>query len=336
MPRSGVNGTYSLPPGVGAYVPGTTILSAPENSAMQDIAQTFNTATPLQYGGLGNALSAPVADSIPFYDVSATQVAWLSPGTGLSISGTTLNAAQTPAKDYIYGLTLSTNGSDASNDIDIAAGEASSDASTPTLITLESALTKRLDAVWSVGTNQGMLDTGAVANSLYYLFLIERSDTSVVDVLASLSSTSPSMPANYDRKRLIGRVTRAAGVNAVPVMYAQPPIQIAGTAPVFGCRAWVSFSGTSGNIIAQGNVASITKNAVGDYTINFTQAMPDINYAATANVSASYPSDFAGIIAINASQSANIAPSTTSMRVAVRTVGNVAIDYPYISVTVFR
>jgi len=53
MPRSGINGTYSLPPGVGTYVPGNTIQSAPENSGMQDVAQTFNTATPVAYGGTG-------------------------------------------------------------------------------------------------------------------------------------------------------------------------------------------------------------------------------------------------------------------------------------------
>jgi hypothetical protein len=44
---------------------------------------------------------------------------------------------------------------------------------------------------------------------------------------------------------------------------------------------------TSGNVTrnlyirASGNVSSITDNAVGDYTINFTTAMPDANYAAS-------------------------------------------------------
>ena len=53
-----------------------------------------------------------------------------------------------------------------------------------------------------------------------------------------------------------------------------------GTAPSFLCRAWVNFNGTSTPAIrASGNVSSITDNGTGDYTVNFTTAMPDANYA---------------------------------------------------------
>jgi hypothetical protein len=107
-----------------------------------------------------------------------------------------------------YGLTLSNNGSDATNDIDIAVGSAASDGTTPYLMTLASALTKRLDASWAVGTNQGGLDTGSIANTTYHVWLIQRSDTGVVDVLFSTSATSPTMPTNYDRKRRIGSILR--------------------------------------------------------------------------------------------------------------------------------
>ena len=52
--------------------------------------------------------------------------------------------------------------------------------------------------------------------------------------------------------------------------------------PSFACRAWVNFSGVNTAVIrGAGNVSSITDNAVGDYTINFTHAMPDGNYAIT-------------------------------------------------------
>jgi hypothetical protein len=103
----------------------------------------------------------------------------------------------------IYGLTYANNGSDATNDIDIATGGAM-DATGAYWMTLGSALTKQSDAVWAVGTNAGGLDTGAVGNSDYYIWLIARSDTGVVDILYSLSSTAPTMPTNYDFKRLIG------------------------------------------------------------------------------------------------------------------------------------
>jgi hypothetical protein len=50
-------------------------------------------------------------------------------------------------------------------------------------------------------------------------------------------------------------------------------------ATAYGCRAWVNFNGTGTVAIrSSGNVTSITDNAVGDYTVNFTTAMPDANY----------------------------------------------------------
>ena len=55
-------------------------------------------------------------------------------------------------------------------------------------------------------------------------------------------------------------------------------------ATAYGCRAWVNFNGTGTVAIrASGNVSSITDNGTGDYTVNFTTAMPDANYAITVN-----------------------------------------------------
>jgi hypothetical protein len=45
-------------------------------------------------------------------------------------------------------------------------------------------------------------------------------------------------------------------------------------------QAWVNFNGTGTVAIrASGNVSSITDNGVGDWTVNFTVNMPDVNYA---------------------------------------------------------
>lgn len=108
--------------------------------------------------------------------------------------------------NYLSGLTLSNNGSDANNDIDVAAGMAADDGNAA-LMTLAASITKRLDANWAVGTNQGGLDTSSEANSTWYhVWLIQRSDTLVVDVLFSTSASSPTMPADYDRKRRIGSI----------------------------------------------------------------------------------------------------------------------------------
>lgn len=53
-----------------------------------------------------------------------------------------------------------------------------------------------------------------------------------------------------------------------------------GSAPAYACRAWVNFNGTGTVAIrASGNVSSITDNGTGNYTVNFTTAMPDTSYA---------------------------------------------------------
>ena len=55
------------------------------------------------------------------------------------------------------------------------------------------------------------------------------------------------------------------------------------------CRAWVNFNGTTNvggfcTIRASFNVSSITDNGTCDYTVNFTNAMPDANYCAVADM----------------------------------------------------
>ncbi len=59
-------------------------------------------------------------------------------------------------------------------------------------------------------------------------------------------------------------------------------------ATAYGCRAWVNFNGTGTVAIrASGNVSSITDNGTGDYTVNFTTAMPNANYAFTQHITCS-------------------------------------------------
>lgn len=114
-------------------------------------------------------------------------------------------------RGHIYGLGLSNNGSDATNDIDIAVGDARDDTNAADMV-LASALTKRLDAAWAVGTgNGGRMSAAAIDNVTYHVWLIQRSDTGVVDAGFDVSATSPTMPANYDRKRYLGAIIRSGG-----------------------------------------------------------------------------------------------------------------------------
>ena len=98
------------------------------------------------------------------------------------------------------------------------------------------------------------------------------------------------------------------------------------------CRAWVNFNGTGTVAIrASFNVSSITDNGTGDYTVNFTNAMPDANYAATCL--AGTP----GVAAGMPYGPASTAPTTTAYRLQVYQYNTAsAVDTSYVQVSVFR
>ena len=110
-------------------------------------------------------------------------------------------------------------------------------------------------------------------------------------------------------------------------------ITVSGSAPMYACRAWVNFNGTgTPTIRASGNVSSITDNGVGDYTINFTTAMPDANYSFSGFCN--FPSaPSAGILSFGN----DFSMSAGSLRVkAANTTTGGTQDSQYITVSVFR
>ena len=75
-----------------------------------------------------------------------------------------------------------------------------------------------------------------------------------------------------------------AGVNDTDIITAKKlrdALNAEGEAPIFACRAWVSFDSTTTPITirASGNVSSVIHNGAGDYTINFAKPMPTSFYA---------------------------------------------------------
>jgi len=111
-------------------------------------------------------------------------------------------------------------------------------------------------------------------------------------------------------------------------------IKTTGNVEVYTCKAWVNFDGTqtAANMIREsGNVSSIVDNGTGDYTVNFTTAMPDVNYSFIS-------SSGRGAVG-NATSSTNstAAPTTTSCRTRTYTsTGSAYIDPEYVSVAIFR
>ena len=109
-------------------------------------------------------------------------------------------------------------------------------------------------------------------------------------------------------------------------------------ATAYGCRAWVNFNGTGTvSIRASGNVSSITDNGVGDYTVNFTNAMPDTSYSPNVSLSVEGTSQWA-ISSINTGASGVIAaPTTSAFRFrSIRYDASSYLDIQYAAVAVFR
>lgn len=122
-------------------------------------------------------------------------------------------------------------------------------------------------------------------------------------------------------------------------------LSASGDAPIFGCRAWVNFDGTRDStgavstantarlIRASGNVSSVVRNGTGDYTVNFTTAMPDANYSAVGSSSQSvvalfYPNlNSAGKV---------VYQTTSSFQFIVRSPSTATVDSTYNHVAIFR
>ena len=101
-------------------------------------------------------------------------------------------------------------------------------------------------------------------------------------------------------------------------------------------RAWVNFNGVGTVAIRNhGNVTSITDNGLGDYTINFTSAMPDANYAVVGTTLTESGNAQPGGVAIYATDR-SVGPVTqTTSAVRIRTgFGNATAGYDYASVHV--
>lgn len=126
----------------------------------------------------------------------------VSPTSGQDAATKTYVDSVTPIlSNYLSGLTLSTAG--ASSSMSVSSGMAAN-SSNSTYISLASSISKTTSS-WTVGTGLGGLDTGSIAASTwYYFFVIRRPDTAVVDVIFSLNSTTPTLPANYTQYRYIG------------------------------------------------------------------------------------------------------------------------------------
>jgi len=146
------------------------------------------------------------------------------------------------------------------------------------------------------------------------------------ETLTNKTLTSPAINGATIDTTTTG-VTQSAGDNSTK-------LATTAYADAVGPKALVNFNGNTGTINADYNVTSITKNGTGDYTINFTNALPDANYIYAFGMrydNASADTTTAVVACKN-----TVAPTTTALRIVV--VGNLSatlFDALSINVVIF-
>ena len=144
---------------------------------------------------------------------------------------------------------------------------------------------------------------------------------------ATATNATTAVNANYATSA--GSATTA--VNANYATSATMLSTASGAAPSYSARAWVNFNGTGTVAIRNsGNVSSITDHGVGDYTVNFTTAMPDADY-----VIASCAERASGEYVPSVSMQVPAARSASAIRLIVG-YENLSNDRSYINVVIFR
>lgn len=186
-------------------------------------------------------------------------------------------------------------------------------------------------------TAQGLLEvpseTGAGASGTWPISVTGNASTAgtATNLAGGGAGQIPYQAGSGDTDMLAastpGQILQGNG--AAPPTWVNKQFTASGAAPIYGARAFVIFNGTgTPSILASGNVSSITDNGTGDYTINFTTAMPSANYAiavTTDNSGTSVPVVFID----NAT-----APTTTAVRIGCANNAGSRVDNARISVTV--
>ena len=127
------------------------------------------------------------------------------------------------------------------------------------------------------------LTTPGVVNTAGETIATTLSVTGVTTLTGGLNAALPVLSGGTGVTTKTGTGAVVLGTSptlTTPTFDSASLATISGTAPLYMCRAWVNFNGTGTPAIrASGNVSSITDNGVGEYTVNFTTALVDANYA---------------------------------------------------------
>lgn len=148
----------------------------------------------------------------------------------------------------------------------------------------------------SAATNTTQIATTAMVQSALGQSDIIDTDQIADDAVTSAKIAENAVDAtalNVSGNGTSGQVLSSDGDgsfswDAAPAEYTDADVKTllsaSGSAPVFAARAWANFNGTNGSINASGNISGISRTSTGKYTVTFTTAMPNTNYAVIATV----------------------------------------------------
>jgi len=172
----------------------TSTISNSDIVLKQSAIPTPTTSGAIEYG--------TTADALYVGDGAATDVFWAAPPAGL-----------------LWGCGTANNTTDATNDIDFSTGTVvSSDNDSRATCP---AYTKRLDANWAAGTNQGMRYSGAaITNTTYHLYAVWQPGGASPDYYADPSASAATVLSHlqaesggsaYTEVRRIASIVRTGG-----------------------------------------------------------------------------------------------------------------------------
>ena len=132
-----------------------------------------------------------------------------------SVANAAIDAAGSFGWGGIYGLSIANTPGFTTTRITASVGQCRDSTNTANLV-LAAPLTKRLDAAWVVGNNEGGRDAGALANGqTWHVFVILKDADDTVDMLFSQSPTAPTMPVGYTKFRRIGAILLEAAATTI-------------------------------------------------------------------------------------------------------------------------
>lgn len=194
----------------------------------------------------------------------------------------------------------------------------------------------------SITPADNTVSTAKIVNSAVTTAKIADANVTTDKIAAGAVTTTKLADANVTTAKIADdNVTTAkiANSNVTTAKIADAAITPAklngaqsGSAPIFGVRAWVSINGTSGAIRGSGNVSGVVRNAAGQYTITFTTAMADANYAVIGMAGENGHGNYADVSIIGT-------PAVGSIKVGVKqqSSGNPSYaDFDYVCVMIIR